>query len=141
MVEELNMTGRCMCSAIRLSAIAKSPDVAVCHCDMCRRWSSRSNMEVTCQKVTFEGEENIGRIRSSDWAERALYAKCGSNLFHHIIHSGEYQVSEDFFGEQSTLHMSLQVFTDHRRPYYEFSNETNMMTGAEVCAAFATRPD
>ena len=137
MSEELKLTGRCMCGAVKISAATKEPDVAVCHCDMCRRWSAGPFMEVTCQTVVFEGEDNIGRIRSSDWAERGFCSKCGSNLFYHIIDSPEYQISAGLFEDQSVLRMALQVFTDSKPPFYEFTNKTKMMTAAEVIAEFA----
>ena len=137
MVEELKLTGACMCGAVKFTATAHSPTVGVCHCDMCRRWSSGPFMEVTCQEVTFEGEEQISRIRSSEWAERGFCAKCGSNLFYHIIDSDDYQISAGLIDDQSKLHMSLQVFTDSKPAFYEFANETKMMTAAEVIAAFA----
>ena len=140
MDEELKLTGQCMCGAVGITATAREPNVAVCHCDMCRRWSAGPFMEITCQAVAFEGEENIGRIRSSDWAERGFCSKCGSNLFYHIIYSLEYQVSSGLFDDQSNLRMSLQVFTDSKPEFYEFSNETRMMTAAEVIAAFAPPP-
>ena len=94
-------------------------------------------MELTCQAVAFEDEEKVGRIRSSDWAERGFCTQCGSNLFYHIIDSGDYQVSAGLFDDQSMFQMSLQVFSDRRPPYYEFSNKTKLMTAAEVFAAFA----
>lgn len=94
-------------------------------------------MEVNCQAVTFEGEENVGRIRSSDWAERGFCTKCGSNLFYHIVEGSDYQVSAGLFDDQSKLRMSLQVFTDSKPSFYEFSNKTKMMTGEEVIAEFA----
>jgi hypothetical protein len=37
--------------------------------------------------------------------------------------------------------MSLQVFIDSKPQFYDFANETKMMTGAEVVAAFAPPPD
>lgn len=98
-------------------------------------------MEVTCGGVTFEGEENIGRIRSSDWAERGFCNKCGSNLFYHIVGSDEYQVSAGLLDDSSKLRMSLQVFTDAKPSFYEFANDTKMMTGEEVVAAFARSKD
>ncbi|MGI9426262.1 MAG: GFA family protein, partial [Hyphomicrobiaceae bacterium] len=88
----------------------------------------------------FEGNEHIGRIRSSEWAERGFCTKCGSNLFYHIMQSSDYQVSAGLFEDQSVLRMSLQVFTDRKPPFYEFSNKTEMMTSAEVIAAFAPPP-
>lgn len=98
-------------------------------------------MEVTCQKVSFDGAENIGRIRSSDWAERGFCAKCGSNLFYHIIDSPEYQISAGLIDDPSDLQMSLQVFTDGKPQFYDFANKTKMMTGVEVYAKFAPPTD
>jgi hypothetical protein len=81
MAEGMKLTGTCLCGAVKVAANANKPMVAVCHCEMCRRWSSGPFMEVDCQQVVFEGEENIRRIRSSEWAERGFCTRCGSNLF------------------------------------------------------------
>ena len=137
MDENLNLTGKCMCGAVKITATAKEPHVAVCHCDMCRRWSAGPFMEITCQTVSFDDEANVGRIRSSDWAERGFCTQCGSNLFYHIVDGADYQVSVGLFDDQSVFHMSLQVFSDRKPPYYEFANKTKLMTAAEVFAAFA----
>jgi len=137
MTKELNLEGKCMCGAVRFSASAQKPSVVACHCDMCRRWSAGPFMALNCQNVTFDGQENIGRIRSSDWAERGFCTRCGSNLFYHIIERSDYQLAAGLFDDQSMLRMSLQVFTDSRPGFYEFANETKMMTGAEVAAMFA----
>ena len=85
MNENLNLAGACMCGAVKVTATANKPSVSVCHCDMCRRWSAGPFMAVACQAVNFEGQENINRIRSSDWAERGFCTACGSNLFYHIV--------------------------------------------------------
>ncbi len=141
MTGKQKLTGSCLCGAVKISAEASSPDVAVCHCDMCRRWSAGPFMEVTCEKVSFEGEENIGRVRSSDWAERGFCKECGSNLFYHIVGASDYQISAGLLDDQSRLRLSSQVFTDSKPPFYEFANKTKMMTGAEVIAAFAPPPE
>ncbi len=120
-----------------MSAQAETLDVITCHCDMCRRWSAGPFMEITCQGATFEGEENIGRIRSSDWAERAFCKQCGSNLFYQIVGSSEYQLSAGMLDDQSQLHMSMQVFADRRPPFYRFAERTKEMTEAEVFALYA----
>ena len=140
MTEELNLTGKCLCGAVTFTATAKKPSVVACHCDMCRRWSAGPFMALQCQTVTFDGEDNIGRIRSSDWAERGFCTECGSNLFYHIVDSGDYQVAAGLFDDQSALRLSLQVFTDRKPAFYEFANETKMMTGEEVIAMFAPPP-
>ena len=141
MTENRKIAGKCLCGAVKVHAEASSPDVAVCHCSMCRRWSAGPFMEITCEKVSFEGEENIGRVSSSDWAERGFCKQCGSNLFYHIVGAGDYQISIGLLDDQSKLHLSLQVFIDDKPPFYEFANETKTMTGAEVVAAFAPPPE
>lgn len=141
MTEEVKLTGRCMCAAVKISGTANEPKVAACHCDMCRRWSSGPYFEVTCQNVTFEGEENIGKIRSSDWAERGFCKKCGSNLFYHIIDEADYQIAAGLLDDQSNLHLSLQVFTDKKPPFYTLADKTETMTAAEAFAAYAPPSD
>ncbi len=140
MSEELELKGKCMCGAVEFSATIKDPSVVACHCDMCRRWSAGPFMAVNCQTVTFEDQEIIGRIRSSDWAERGFCKKCGSNLFYHLVEGGDYQIAAGLFEDQSMLRMSLQVFTDRKPEFYQFANETKTMTSAEVIAMFAPPP-
>ena len=141
MTEELNLAGTCMCGAVKFTATAKKPSVVVCHCDMCRRWSAGPFMAMNCRTVTFESQENIGRICSSEWAERGFCTKCGSNLFYHLVDSSDYQIAAGLFDDQSMLRMSLQVFTDSKPEFYDFANETKMMTCAEVIAMFAPSPE
>jgi hypothetical protein len=141
MTDNHHVTGRCLCGAVEISAQAKQLDVVACHCDMCRRWSSGPFMEINCGNVHFEGETSVGRIRSSDWAERGFCKECGSNLFYHIIGSNDYQISAGLLDDQSKLTLSLQVFTDRKPPFYGFANTTESMTGEEVAAMFAPKPD
>lgn len=141
MTQELKLDGKCMCGAVRFSATAKRPSVVACHCEMCRRWSAGPFMSVECKDVTFENCGNVGRIRSSDWAERGFCTKCGSNLFYHMLEASDYQIAVGLFDDQSGLRMSLQLFVDFKPEFYEFGNETKMMTGEEVIALFAPQSE
>lgn len=139
MTEANTQTGECMCGAVGFSARVDKPSVVACHCDMCRRWSSGPFMAVNCREVTFTGEDNVSRIRSSDWAERGFCSKCGSNLFYHIVGKDDYQIAAGLFDDQSTLRLSLQVFSDAKPGFYDFANQTRMMTEAEVIALYAPK--
>jgi hypothetical protein len=108
---------------------------------MCRRWSAGPFMEVTGEEVHFEGAEHIGVYRSSEWAERGFCRQCGSNLFYHILGADDYQLSMGLLNDTSDLKFALQVFTDSKPAVYEFANKTEMMTAAEVIAAFAPPPE
>ena len=141
MTEPMTLTGECMCGAVKFTAVAKAPAIVTCHCEMCRRWSSGPFMAVNCHETAFEGEEHISRIRSSEWAERGFCANCGSNLFYRIIERADYQMAAGLIDDPSKLRMSLQVFTDSKPPFYDFANETKMMTAREVVDMFSSTSD
>jgi len=124
-----------MCGAVKVAATARKPVVAACHCDMCRQWASGPFMSVSCQTVDFQGSESVGRIRSSDAAERGFCTKCGSNLFYHRTGSDAYQVAAGLFDDTSELRLSLQLFVDEKPRFYDFANETRMMTAAQFAEA------
>ena len=130
------LSGKCLCGAVTFTASANKSNICVCHCGMCRRWSSGPFMEVTCENVKFSGENNINRFRSSEWAERAFCSRCGSNLFYQIVDSNEYQISVGLLDDQADLTMSLQVFIDSKPAHYSFANKTKTMTQEEAISAF-----
>ncbi len=127
-----------MCGAVRIAGTAKEPEVSACHCEMCRRWSSGPYFEVPCENVTFQGEDNIAKIRSSEWAERAFCKLCGSNLYYHLIDSSEFQISAGLLDNQSDLRLVLQVFVDKKPPFYTLADKTETMTAEEVYAAYSS---
>ena len=136
------LSGHCLCGAVTVEAVPTRPHVEACHCDMCRRWGGIAFMGIQCGgDVTFTGEDNIARYKSSDWAERGFCTKCGSNLFYHILEGSDYQIAAGLIDDQSRLRMSLQVFTDFKPEFYGFANETKMMTGEEVIALYAPKSE
>lgn len=141
MTQEVKLSGRCLCGAVRFTGTTKEPKVAACHCSMCRRWSSGPYFEVVCTDVVFEGEDNITKYRSSDWAERAFCKTCGSNLYYRMIDSDELQLSAGLLDDQSNLSLSRQFFTDLKPPFYTLADETDNMTSEEIYAAFAARSE
>ncbi|MHA1164428.1 MAG: GFA family protein, partial [Alphaproteobacteria bacterium] len=115
-------------------------EVGACHCTMCLRWASGPFLELDCgDAVAFEGEENIVRYKSSDWAERGFCGTCGANLFYYLLPTGEYMMSAGAFDDQSGLKFTNQVFIDEKPDWYAFANETKNMTGAEVFALYAPK--
>lgn len=141
MPDNHHVTGKCLCGAVKISASAKTLKVVACHCDMCRRWSTGPFMEINCSNLALEGNENISRVQSSDWAERGFCNKCGSNLFYHIMDSDEYQLSAGLLDDQSQLELSLQVFIDRKPQFYDFAQKTKELTEADVFAMYAPPPE
>lgn len=126
--------GRCLCGSVSFTATIVKPSVSVCHCDMCRRWTSSPFMAVKCSSVAFEGVENVGRIRSSDWAERGFCTACGSSLFYHLMASPDYQMAAGLFEDPGDFRLSLQLFIDEKPAFYDFANDCTLLTGEELIA-------
>lgn len=129
--------GKCLCGAVRVTAKDADPKVCACHCKMCRRWSGGPFMEIECgTKVTFNGEKNISIFDSSAWAERGFCKQCGTHLFYRLKKTGQHGVPVGLFDDEENLVFAHQVFIDEKPPYYEFSNETQDLTGAEILAKY-----
>ncbi|MEM7022014.1 MAG: GFA family protein [Pseudomonadota bacterium] len=142
MAEQSNATGSCLCGAVKIKVTADHKDVGVCHCDMCRRWSSGPLMALEVgQDVEIDGEDHVTIYRSSDWAERGFCKTCGSNLFYRIVGSGDHYLSAGLIDGQGDMVFTGQVFIDEKPEFYSFANQTKTMTGAELFAMFAPPTD
>jgi hypothetical protein len=129
--------GHCLCGAVGFSADVAKLDVDACHCRMCRRWSAGPYIGLPYDgKAAFTGSDNIGRYKSSEWAERAFCKLCGSSLYYHLIGTDHYSFSASALDDQSGLVLTSQIFIDEKPDYYDFANDTPKLTGAEVFATF-----
>ena len=131
------MKDKCLCGAIEVAA-AEQQEVGLCHCSMCRRWSGGPMFAVHCgADVQFNGQ--IPTVyRSSEWAERGFCSSCGTHLFYHLLPNDEYILPAGLF-QNAALTLTNEIFVDQQPAFYEFSNRTHKMTGAEVFAQFAPR--
>ncbi len=130
--------GSCLCGAVRFTAKTVDKSVGVCHCNMCRKWSGGPLMAVSCgSEVLFEGEENISMFDSSEWAERGFCRQCGSHLFYRLKGNNEHIMSVGLFDDDSEFVFDHQVFIDKKPAFYNFENQTENMTEAEVFAKYA----
>ncbi|QLC25728.1 GFA family protein [Parasphingopyxis algicola] len=132
---KIERQGRCLCGAVTITAKTAGHGVGSCHCAMCRRWGSGPFMDVDCgQDVRIEGEENITRYQSSDWAERAFCRKCGTNLFYRLKEADHHIVSVGLFEPEDEMALKLEVFIDEKPDFYSFAGDAQKLTGAELFA-------
>ena len=131
--------GRCLCGAVKVSVDSAHKSVGACHCGMCRRWSGGPLMAIDCgTDITIQGEESIAVFDSSPWADRGFCSKCGTNLFYRIKASQQYIMLAGLFDDANDFTFDVQVFVDAKPAFYDFSNKTKDMTGAEVFELYAS---
>jgi hypothetical protein len=132
-------TGKCLCGTVRFTATGFKPEYHACHCGMCRRWSGGSPFfAVGCKSVTFDsGADNIGRFRSSDWAERGFCKSCGTTLFYFLKPTEQYSMSVGTFDDPALFKLASEIFIDHKPSDYALAGDRPRLTEAEVFAKYA----
>jgi len=129
-----NMTGSCLCGAVRYTAEDVEEEVSSCHCGQCRRWGGSSAIAVEVGSVAFNGEEHIRCYDSSDWAERGFCVNCGSSLFYHLKGTERYVMWLGSFDDQAPFKLVEEIYIEDKPPSYDFAGDHKRLTGAEFLA-------
>ncbi|MDP0925987.1 GFA family protein [Paracoccus onubensis] len=131
------LQGQCLCGAVRFTAIPKG-GAAVCHCNMCRRWTGGINIAVDLSEPpVFSDESKLGVYRSSDWAERLFCSQCGSSIMYRTVDGVHNVVSAQCFDDPSQFPLESEIFIDEKPSSYSLAGERPRMTGAEFMAMIA----
>jgi len=85
MTHSENVSGRCLCGAVRFTVRLPSLFCAHCHCSMCRRnhgagfvtWFAVPRARLSVER----GAADLVRHQSSEHGSRSFCARCGSSLF------------------------------------------------------------
>ena len=132
----MNVTGRCLCSRVRYVAQDVETDIHSCHCGMCRRWSGGPVFAAGVASVSFEGEENLTRYASSDWAERGFCKNCGTNLFYHLKQPDHYVMWISTMDDLAPFKLTGEIYIDDKPDFYDLAGDHPRLTGEEFLATF-----
>ena len=75
-----DVTGACLCGAVRFHATLPDHDLGVCWCSQCRRQCS-GPLVATSAAERWSIDGFPGTWRASDFATRGFCGKCGSMLY------------------------------------------------------------
>jgi hypothetical protein len=140
------MQGRCLCGAVRFEADPGAAEAHACHCEMCRRWVGGPffSIEVAPEAIRFAEGARIAARASSDWAERAWCADCGSNLFYRLTagpKAGWHYVSLGLLDEPSLVPFGGEIYIDAKPACYALAGDHFRLTGAEFEATISASAD
>lgn len=136
-----SLTGKCMCGAVTLAMTPAKAEVHVCHCSMCRRWTSSGFMGVEVAPDSLSHDGPVRVRQTSDWAERAWCDDCGSPLWYRVTapgpYSGVYHVAAGLFDGAAGFPLTGELFIDLKPSGYAFHGDHTRFTEAEMMAMFA----
>ncbi len=141
MSAETGLVGHCLCGAVRFHAPDAKREVHVCHCGMCRRWTGGPEFAVDAgTTVAWEGAAEIRTYRSSEWGERAFCGVCGTALFFRVVATGETYLNAGIAADDRVFRITSHIYVDETPGFYEFADDTPRLTGADVEALVAAKP-
>ena len=135
-------TGKCLCGAVSFVATETPNTFGACHCEMCRRWTGSALLGITVPRngVTWAGQEHIAKLQSSDWAERAWCAKCGSPLYYRVTLDGpmgkNYEFPIGILDDASRLEFDNEIYIDHKPDCFAYAGDRPRLTRKEALAKF-----
>ncbi|WAC25355.1 GFA family protein [Blastomonas sp. SL216] len=105
-------------------------DVGVCHCHICRAWTSGPWMALQVPEANVEGDD-LAVFRSSSFAERGFCRTCGSHIFHRPIDGPELAISAGLFRDPAQF-VAREIFVDSQPRQYRFEGVESRRTGVSM---------
>ena len=138
-----NRTGACLCGAVKFEVTVPEPTFAICHCAMCRKWSSGPLMSAHCEgDIRFTEEKGMTWYRSSDWAERGFCGQCGTNLFWRLTDpkTPMLEISLEALDDIGDMTLECHVYSDAKPDRYDFKDDRPRITEAELLKELGMTP-
>lgn len=138
-------TGRCLCGAVRYDVRLARPEIQICHCGQCRRWTGGPGyFAVSVEDARIEGADKIVHHRLSEWGERAFCGACGATLYWRMQGGPVTNVAAGGLDDQTGLAVGEEIFTDRRAdwiaPWPHASQSTEAEEMAKLDAHLAASP-
>lgn len=127
------LEGRCLCGDVSITVDGGYvAAVGACHCGMCQRWNgvAFACFSASPEAVTITGPAT--RHASSDFAERAFCATCGSHLWMRTTQPEEdYEFMPGLFPEAAQFPLISEIYVDCAPAYAQLSGDHKRATRAE----------
>ena len=127
-------TGQCLCGAVRFALKEALPQVGLCHCKMCRRWSGGLPLAAVSGEVKLLADQALRWHQSSGWGERGFCCECGTPLFWRAGGAPLWAISAGALNDDEGLIIARHIFIDDKAGFYELADKAPQHTGAEWVA-------
>ncbi len=112
------VTGGCLCGAVRIEAQGQPYRVGICHCMDCRKAHASPFMAFTVYRradVELAGETRVWA--SKPWYERHFCPACGSRIFGIDTNSDEIELPVGAFDEVGQFSPQYENWVIRREPW------------------------
>ena len=123
-VKHVTHTGSCLCKGVMFEVTGKLNDVAVCHCDQCRKTSGHYAAYIIVPSTQMEmlRFETLEWFESMDGVTKGFCADCGSSLFWNLKGRDGWSVCAGDFDHATGVKVNFHGFTSEKGDYYDISD-------------------
>lgn len=116
--------GACLCGAVRFATRGALREVIACHCSQCRRQTGLyyAATNVSLDRLTVEGEENVTWYRASETARRGFCRVCGSALFWKSEDADYISIMAGAFDKPTGLSIGYHIYCADKGDFYEIDD-------------------
>ncbi|NNF52619.1 MAG: GFA family protein [Gammaproteobacteria bacterium] len=118
------MTGGCLCGAVRYAVRGPLRDVVNCHCSMCQRLHGSFGPHSKARKadITVTESRGLAWYRSSDVARRGFCRECGSGLFWEPAEFEGTGIIAGTLDKPTGLKTIGHIFVDEKSDFYDIGD-------------------
>jgi hypothetical protein len=118
------VTGSCLCGAVKYSIHDTLRKVVYCHCGQCRKTSGHFVAATACDTDRLEISEDAGLswYKSSDIATRGFCSRCGASLFWKPAHGKYVAVMAGTLDAPTGLTSREHIHVADASDYYELKD-------------------
>ncbi len=119
-----DVTGRCLCGAVRYAVQGPLRPVSYCHCSQCRRTSGHFVAATACdvEHLALPEQAGLRWYRSSPQAKRGFCGECGSSLFWKPNSGREISIMAGTIDPPTGLDAVEHIFLADASDYYELAD-------------------
>ncbi len=127
----VDLTGGCLCGAVRYRVTGAVRPIIACHCGQCQKWSGHTVAATKARlaDVSIEGEDSVSWFRSSDQADRGFCKSCGSNLFWRPVGGDTLSIMAGTLDGQHPLMVAGHIYVADKQAYDEIAEGTPQFDG------------
>ncbi len=130
------LSGSCMCGAVRYEASGKFRNIIACHCIECRKSSGHYTAATSVEPENLKLLESKGLTwyRSSPSAQRGFCKECGSTLFWKPDSGDRVSLFVGALDGEVNLALTDHIYLEEKGSYYEICDDADrhLTTGAEL---------
>jgi hypothetical protein len=115
-----DLTGGCLCGAVRYRGRWQGDALRECHCGQCRRWSGHVWAAVGLRDLRIEGP--VRWFASSDRAERGFCSECGGALFWRVPGAEDTDVAAGTLQAPTGLRLQGHIHVADKGDYYDIAD-------------------